>query len=122
MYQIDNQSRVPVYEQIIEQIERYILTGILSGGDQLLSVRSMSLELHLNPNTVQRAYQELERRGEIYSMSGRGSFVSEDALDILKGRKRDRLTDLEPALRELKLSGVSKQDILNLIDRIYKEG
>lgn len=121
MYQIDNQSRKPVYEQIQEQIENYILLGVLKSGDQLMSVRAMSLQLHLNPNTVQRAYQELERKGEIYSLSGIGSYISEDALDILKAEKKKLLVDIEQKLHELILSGITKEDVIELVERIYKE-
>lgn len=121
MYQIDNQSRIPVYEQITEQTERYILTGIFRSSDQLQSVRSLSLELRLNPNTVQRAYTELDHKGLIYTITGVGSYISEDALDILKGEMRGKLLKLFPQLKELALSGIQKSEMIELIDSVYKE-
>lgn len=121
MYQIDSQSRIPVYEQITEQTERYILTGIFRSGDQMQSVRSLSLELKLNPNTVQRAYTELDRKGLTYTITGVGSYISEDALDILKGEKRGMLQNLVPQLKELALSGVQKSEMMELIESVYKE-
>ena len=121
MYQIDSQSRIPVYEQITEQTERYILTGIFRSGDQLQSVRSLSLELKLNPNTVQRAYTELDRKGLTYTITGVGSYISEDALDILKGEKRGKLQNLVPQLKELAISGVRKSEMMELIESVYKE-
>ena len=65
MFMIDPMSRQPVYEQIIRQMERFILSGMLAPGDQLPSVRSLSLELSINPNTIQKAYSELDVRGII---------------------------------------------------------
>ena len=121
MYQIDSQSRIPVYEQITEQTERYILTGIFRSGDQLQSVRSLSLKLRLNPNTVQRAYTELDRKGLIYTITGVGSYISEDSLDILKGEKRKKLLKLIPQLKELALSGIQKFEMMELIESVYKE-
>lgn len=121
MYQIDSQSRIPVYEQITEQTERYILTGIFRSSDQLQSVRSLSLELRLNPNTVQRAYTELDRKGLIYTITGVGSYISEDALDILKGENHLKLQQLIPQLKELALLGISKSEMMALIESVYKE-
>lgn len=120
MYQIDNQSRRAVYEQIIEQVEKYILTGVLCGGEKMPSVRNLSMELHVNPNTVQRAYTELERKDIIATMPGRGTFVSEQAVDLLKKLRRENLADLRPLIWELALSGVKKEEITELIEQIYK--
>ena len=62
MFVVDVMSRVPVYEQIIKQVEEQVLTGILKEGDKLPSVRSLSVKLSINPNTIQKAYTELDRR------------------------------------------------------------
>lgn len=121
MYQIDNQSRNPVYEQIIEQIEKYVLTGILKPEDKLLSVRAMSMELHLNPNTVQKAYTELERKGLIYTSPGKGTFISGESLDILKQDKRQKMNELVPVIRELSLAGVKKSEVIEMVEKIYEE-
>ena len=67
MYQVDVMSRVPVYEQIVEQTKKFILSGILTAGDQIPTVRQLSASLSLNPNTVQKAFKELDRQGLIYS-------------------------------------------------------
>ena len=88
MFQIDSLSRQPVYEQLIEQMERFILLGLLRAGDQLPSVRSLSVELSINPNTIQKAYGELDSRGLIYSIPGIGCFVTENAVEILSRLKR----------------------------------
>ena len=87
MYQIDVMSRIPVYEQIVEQTEKFILAGILRAGDKIPSVRSMSVELSVNPNTIQKAYSILEQNGYIYPVKGRGNFVSGN--EKLKLRKQE---------------------------------
>lgn len=76
MFTIDKYSRVPIYEQIIEQVEMHIALGDLAPESLLPSVRSLSVELSVNPNTLQKAYAELERRGLCYSVPGNGCFIS----------------------------------------------
>jgi len=122
MYQIDDQSRMAVYEQIVEQVERYVLTGVLTGGDKMPSVRKLSMELHVNPNTVQRAYTELERTGVIQTAPGKGTFVCKDASETVRGQRRARLTDLRRLVRELALGDVGKDEIIALTEEIYEEG
>lgn len=84
MFQIDIMSRIPVYEQLIRQTEKFILLGVLREGDKLPSVRQLSAELSINPNTIQKAFTELDRRGIIFSVNGRGNFVSDKALKALE--------------------------------------
>jgi GntR family transcriptional regulator len=122
MYQIDNQSRQAVYEQIVAQVERYVLAGLLKGGDKLPSVRGLSLELKVNPNTVQRAYTELERDGVIVTAPGRGAFVSDQGAIRLQERRREMaLTDLKALVSELKLSGLEKAELLQIVELAYQE-
>lgn len=121
MFQIDSFSRVPVYEQIINQIEHFVLTGILSADTQIPSVRSLSVSLSINPNTIQKAYSELDRNGIIYSVPGRGCFITKDAREILSDKKKGKLTGLRELLKELKLAGLSKAKIIETVDEIYSE-
>ena len=72
MFQIDALSRVPVYEQLVDQMEKLVLSGLLKAGDPMPSVRSLSLDLLINPNTIQKAYSELDRRGILMSVPGKG--------------------------------------------------
>lgn len=120
MFKIDIMSRVPVYEQIIEQMEKFILTGILSAKEQVPSVRSLSVELSVNPNTIQKAYSDLDRRGIIYSVPGRGCFVSENAKELLSGAKRSQLSELEQTMYELVLAGITKKEIIECLDKAIK--
>jgi GntR family transcriptional regulator len=74
---IDQTSSVPIYLQIVEGIERLVASGVLKPGDQLPTVRQLAVDLRLNPNTVARAYLELDRKGVISTQQGRGTFVAE---------------------------------------------
>lgn len=121
MFMIDAMSRQPVYEQLIEQAERFVLKGILKSGDQMPSVRSLSLSLSVNPNTIQKAYAELDRRGILITVPGKGGFVSEQALTIVRADRRALLDTLGKPVRELRLAGVTEQELAEYIHRIYQE-
>ena len=86
---INFQDSRPIYEQIVENFKMQMYKGILREGDQMPSVRSLAVELSTNPNTVQKAYSELERQGFIYTVKGRGNFVKGDSL--LKDNKKNEL-------------------------------
>ena len=77
MILLDYKDRRPIYEQIVEKLKDLMICGVLEQDSQLPSVRSLATDLSINPNTIQRAYMELERRGFIYSVKGRGSFVAD---------------------------------------------
>lgn len=121
MFQIDPLSRKPVYEQLIDQLERLILSGVLHAGDQLPSVRSLSIELSVNPNTIQKAYSELDTRGIIYSIPGIGCFVSEGAAALLAVFKRRKLSDFSALAEELALAGVELTELTDILNNIYTE-
>lgn len=120
MFRIDLMSRTPVYEQIIEQLENFVLTGAMKSGDKLPSVRSLSLSLSINPNTIQKAYSELDTKGIICSVPGKGSFITEKALIILKKNKLSQLSDFENLSENLILAGISKDDIIDCVEKVYK--
>lgn len=123
MFRIDNQSRQAVYEQIVQQVEKYVLSGILISGNKMPSVRKLSVELNVNPNTVQRAYTELERNGVIVTAPGRGAFVSDSGSAVLREeRRREYLKRLENVLIELKVSRVGKEQILAIVDKAFEGG
>ena len=119
MYQIDAMSRVPVYEQIVNQTERFILTGILKPGDKIPSVRNLSIELSVNPNTIQKSILELDRRGLIFSVPGRGCYVSEEARATLTAVKRKEMAEIKEKINELALAGVTKDEIIELIEEVF---
>ena len=116
MLYIDVMSRTPVYEQIIEQIEKLISAGILKEGEQLPSVRALSLELSVNPNTIQKAYGELDSKGIIGSVPGRGCYVMPGACDILKSIAKGKLPELQALAQTLMAAGVTREEIIRAID------
>lgn len=119
MFVVDVMSRVPVYEQIIKQVEEQVLTGILKEGDKLPSVRSLSVKLSINPNTIQKAYTELDRRQLIITVPGKGSFISEKAIEVVGANSREKMTELNKVIRELALAGVTKEEIINNIEEVF---
>lgn len=121
MYQIDVMSRTPVYEQIIRQTEDFILKGIVNAGDKMPSVRTLSVELSVNPNTIQKAISELDRRGLITSVPGKGSFISGDAQGILYEIKTGELESIKTQLQSLKLAGITKEDVINCVNEVFNE-
>lgn len=114
MIQIDLQSRVPLYEQLQEQIIRLSMLGILDENQQLPSVRALAREVGVNPNTVAKAYQQLEQQGIIYTVSGRGSFVSPDVLS-LQSLRQVALQEVLDAVDKALSRGVSPQQLLDAI-------
>lgn len=114
MIQINLQSRVPLYEQLQEQIIRLSMLGILDENQQLPSVRALAREVGVNPNTVAKAYQQLEQQGIIYTVSGRGSFVSPDVLS-LQSLRQAALQEVLDAVDKALSRGVSPQQLLDAI-------
>ena len=111
MFVIDSMSRIPVYEQIISQAERFIIMGILNPGDKLPSVRSLSIDISVNPNTIQKAYGELDGKGIITTVPGKGCFVAENARSVLRDRALKKLLELKSLVSELIAAGISKEEI-----------
>ena len=105
MIMLDYKDTRPIYEQVVEKFQTLILKGVLEPDAQLPSVRSLAFELSINPNTIQRAYGELERQGFIYTVKGRGGFVryNEDLLEIRKERLRERIAEVLEEARELNI-------------------
>ena len=121
MYQLDLQSRTPICQQLKEKILRLIMAGAIGPGDPLPSVRVMARELGINPNTVAKAYQDLEKSGLIYSVAGKGSFISgEETLD--RQMTASVLDRFREAVREARSAGVDRQTALALVEEVYKEG
>lgn len=122
MFQVDVMSRTPIYEQLIEQMEKFILTGTLREGDQIPSVRSLSVKLSVNHITILKAYNDVAGRGLIHSVPGKGYFVSQGAREKLSANKRSLLDELRSIADELALAGVSKDDVLDVIAKAYEDG
>ncbi len=106
MITVDLRSRVPIYEQLIDAIHRAILSGEFAPDEQLPSVRALAAELGINPNTIQKALGELERRGVIYTLKGRGSFVSSDTAKLGEHEFAAIREELEKLLHRAKDVGI----------------
>ncbi len=121
MLVIDKYGSKPIYEQICDGIEKNILLGILKEGDAIPSVRELSVSLGINPNTIQKAYLELDRRGTVVSSPGRGSYVREGAVISIKARERQKIDIVRETARELCRAGVSREELISVIEDIYME-
>ena len=115
MLLIDKFSTKPVYEQLIEGIERDILVGAFAEGAQLPSLRELSAMLSINPNTIQKSYAELMRRGIVQSAHGSGCYVSSDAREILRREAAERLEEMRQLARQLALAGVEVEDMIDAV-------
>ena len=114
---IDPRSGVPIYLQLIEQVKRSVGLGILQSGEQLPTVKQLALDLTINPNTVARAYRDLERDGVIATAAGRGSFVRADGqAESSRAAASDVARDaLDTAIREAKSLGLKRADVRDLL-------
>lgn len=122
MFQLDLKSRKSIYEQVIDNVKELIVTGVLPSEAKLPSVRELSRTLTVNPNTVQKAYRELEHQGYIYTVTGLGCFVaakSEKQADMK--RIGQIMEELVLAVRELMYLGISAEELISKINEIYKE-
>lgn len=93
-FHLDSHSGVPVYRQIIDQVQAAISAGILAVGDQLPTVRQVAVDLVINPNTVSRAYREMEIRGTVDTQQGSGTFIADKKIEYAKGERERQLVQL----------------------------
>lgn len=120
MILIDYGDKRPIYEQIAARFEALIVSGVMEADEKLPSVRTLAVELSINPNTIQRAYMELEKDGFIYTVKGKGNFVKKD--EELLGRQKEKLLKgLEEQALACVQQGVKKQEILNCIEKVTGE-
>lgn len=120
MFVIDNSSKTPIYEQIKTQILALVSSGVLKPGDKLPSLRSLSSSMSLNINTIKKVFSELENDGVIISVLGSGSYVSDNAVRNPKILEKAE-NELTEALRSAKSAGVTKEEVLSLVEKIYEE-
>lgn len=111
---IDYHDSRPIYEQIVENFKLQILKGIIQADEQMPSVRSLAMELSTNPNTIQKAYAELERQGYIYTVKGRGNFVKSNT-SMIEDKKRELVGAILELFNEAREIGISVDEILSEI-------
>ncbi|MBR6399953.1 MAG: GntR family transcriptional regulator [Firmicutes bacterium] len=117
MFKIDIRSSTPIYEQLAEQVKRGVIQGLLKPGDALPSVRRLAADTGVNPNTVAKAYRELERQNVIVTIRGRGTVINDIPVNLDTGAAGK----LKPYLTELIYAGKTKQEILDIVSAIYDE-
>ncbi len=118
---INYKDRRPIYEQVVERFKELILKGVLEPDSQLPSVRALAMDLSINPNTIQRAYAELERQGYIYSVKGKGSFITADDL-LLQQKRMEIFQELVQVAQEAKRIGISEEEFIIKVKQTYKGG
>ena len=118
---LDYRDRRPIYEQIVERFQELMMSSVLEKDAQLPSVRSLAMDLSINPNTIQRAYAELERKGYIYSVKGKGNFVA-DNRSLKDSRKEAVLKKQEETAMEAMGLGVEGAMLKREIDESYEKG
>ena len=114
---IDYKDTSPIYEHIVDNFKTLILHGVLQADEQMPSVRSLAMELSINPNTIQKAYAELERQGYIYTVKGRGNFVSGDGR-LVEERKCECIQKILELAKELMEIGMTKIELIREIEQL----
>lgn len=120
MIHIDYKDSRPLYEQISDKFGELILHGVLEPESQLPSVRNLAIELAINPNTIQKAYSDMERKGFIYSVKGRGNFVA-DTGKIKEERRMDILEKLNALIQEASEFGIGLGELKQTLEEAYQQ-
>lgn len=117
---VDVKSRVPIYEQIVESVRDAVLKGLLLTDDPLPSVRSLASELAINPNTIQKAYTELDKLKIVYTVPGRGSFIASNTKEIENEHIEKILSEIRSSFAEMRSLGVEKEKIMEILDEVWE--
>ena len=111
---IDYKDTRPIYEQVAEKFKMLILKGAMQADEQMPSVRSLAMELSINPNTIQKAYAQLERDGFIYTVKGRGNFIA-GTEKLLEETRKSCLDEILKLVKEALEYGVTREEIISVI-------
>ena len=120
MILLDLHDRRPIYEQIAEIFRMLILQGALPPGSRLPSVRQLAMELSINPNTIQRAYMELEQDGLVYPVKGKGNFIADNE-EILKKSREEYYQELKEMVKKGINMGMKEETLIYIIKDCYKK-
>ena len=115
MINLDYTNRTPIYEQIVNEIEKYVALGILKEKEQILSIRELASNLGINPNTVKKAYSILENKKIIISISTKGTFIWENASKVKEDTINTYISDIEKIIEKLNKLGLTKEEIIKRI-------
>lgn len=119
MILLDYRDKRPIYEQVVEKLERLIVSGALEPLTKMPSVRSLAMELSVNPNTIQRAYAQLEQDGYLYTVSGRGSFVTSEK-DWRENKQGKVLKEWQSITQNAKDAGIAESQLTACLWQIYE--
>ena len=119
MIHLDYSDRRPIYQQLIERIEDLIVNGIITPNEQLPSVRTLAMELSINPNTIQRAYTQLEKEDIIYTIPGKGCFAAPAADFLIKSKQNQLFTELEQLIDRARQLQISDDIFLRQCQNIF---
>jgi len=122
MFQLDYMDHSPLYEQIKEKIKVLIISGVLKPNERVPSVRELAQSLTINPNTIHKAYKELELEGYIYSIRAKGSFVTPITSKINQARKDELMLEIDKLVSELAYMNIPKEQLVSRIEEIYSRG
>ena len=120
MININMQSKFPIYEQLYNHIVKMVSMDIMLPNQKLPTVRSLARELSINPNTVQKAYQLLERDNIIYSVSGKGSYISEKS-NAENKKNIIAVIKINDVLKELNSIGITKSDVISIVEKYFEK-
>lgn len=122
MIRLDLKRDTPIYEQIVEQVKFHVVKGNIKPGMSIPSVRKLALELNITPGTVAKAYQELERQGIVETIRGKGVYIAGDSDRKPDAARLDAVKkSLEPGLLELKVMGLSEDEVTEMIKELYRK-
>ncbi|MBB6453515.1 GntR family transcriptional regulator [Salirhabdus euzebyi] len=123
MYVLLNpKSNVPIYEQIVREVRERIIQGIVKPGDKVPSIRELSAELMVNPNTVSKAYKELERSGIFVTLRGKGTFINEDVKDLKNNAEKQKVQERAKRLVVDSIyAGIDGKELISIIEEYYIE-
>ena len=119
LIEIDFRDKRPLYEQISGKLEELILCGVIGADEALPSVRSLAMDLSINPNTIQKAYDALEQKGLCYSVAGRGRFAAA-ADEVLPAKKREILNELGKVIEKALKVGLTEKEITTFLHEQYR--
>ena len=123
MIALDYADKMPLYEQTKEKLRELIISGVLKPHDKIPSVRELASNLSINPNTIQKAYRELEQEGYIYSVTAKGNYVSprENTDKVSSARLEELCDSLKATASEMKFLGMKKEDVLKLVNDVFSD-
>ena len=118
MIQLNYRDSKPIYEQIKDGLRKLVISNSLSADEKLPSVRELAAKLAINPNTIQKAYRDLESEGYIYTVTGKGTFVAEKRKEVYDARAKELLTEFDEIVEELFFLSVKEKELVERMDNL----